>query len=182
MPSLKSLTDHFKGQFFNEKHQEIIANGSNFMEITPEEVKKNKGRLKNNKAAGPDGTKSEDLKEMDDIFIAEKLNILLKTRDKILTHGVIVPVLKPKKSAIDPSSYRPITLLSPWRKLLSLIVLERITRDLDEDMNRSQHAYCKAKSTGDVVLAHKLMMAGNIEREFNPTLVGIDMSKAFDTV
>ena len=119
---------------------------------------------------------------MDDQEIADNLNKLLKNRDKVLTHGIIIPVFKPKKNALDPGSYRPITLLSAWRKLLSSIVLDRITHDLDEAMDHSQHAYCRGKSTGDVVLAHKIMLAGSIERELNPTLVGIDMSKAFDTV
>jgi len=90
--------------------------------------------------------------------------------------------LKPKKNAQEASSYRPITLLSCWRKLLSLIILRRISNDMDESIDRSQHAYCKDKSTGDVVLAHKILIAGSIERNVDPRLIGIDMSKAFDTV
>ena len=49
-------------------------------------------------------------------------------------------------------------------------------------MSYTQHAYCKNKSTTDVVLAHKLLIGGSIEREMSTTVVGIDMSAAFDTV
>lgn len=49
-------------------------------------------------------------------------------------------------------------------------------------MDRSQHAYTSGKSAGDVVLAHKFLIAGSLEHDFEPTIVGIDMSKAFDTV
>ena len=61
-------------------------------------------------------------------------------------------------------------------------MLRRISNKLDRGINHSQHAYCSEKSTSDIVLAHKLLIAGSIERDMNPTVIGIDMSKAFDTV
>ena len=40
----------------------------------------------------------------------------------------------------------------------------------------------KNKSAADNVLFHKILIALNIEKEFDSIFVGIDMSKAFDTV
>ena len=108
--------------------------------------------------------------------MCEKLNQLIETRDITLTSGLLFPALKPGKKSTDPASYRPIILLSTWRKLLSLIVLNGIRDQLEQVMNRSQHAYVQNMGTGDVILAHKFMIAASIEKEFEPLIVGIDMS------
>ena len=139
-------------------------------------------RLKNRRAPGPDEVTSEDIKKMTDEEIADTLNKMLKNQDKTLTHGYISPILKPNKNRLIPESYRPVILLSVWRKLLSLIILRRIDDELEQSISRSQHAYSKNKSSGDVILSHKLLFAASIEKDFYPSLIGIDMSKAFDTV
>ena len=178
-----ALTKHFSNCFFNDTHIPIRPGEEpNFDKITEEEVSRHKTKLKNNRATGPDGTSSEDLKKMDNLHISETLNQMINSRSEILTHGYVVPIPKPGKNPLESSSYRPITLLSVWRKLLSSIVLERINRHINKNMDRSQHAYTEGKSTSDVVLTHKFLLAGSLEYEFNPTIVGIDMSKAFDNV
>ena len=40
----------------------------------------------------------------------------------------------------------------------------------------------KSKSSGDVVLTHRLISAAGTERQVNPKLISIDMSEAFDAV
>ena len=85
-----------------------------------------------------------------------------------------------KSSSMEAASYRPVILLSAYRKLLSKIILARINKDLDAFINPSQHAV--AKSTSDVVLINKMMIASCIERNLELKIIGIDLSKAFDTV
>ena len=38
------------------------------------------------------------------------------------------------------------------------------------------------KSVADIIQFHKILIGLNLEREFDATLVAIDMSKAFDTI
>ena len=180
---MTKITEHFKKCFTNELDSSVILPSKlTFDPILVDEVERNKHRLKNKRAPGPDGLTAEELKFMDSALITEKLNSMIEERDEILTHGHIAPILKPGKNMLKTESYRPIILPSVWRKLLSMIVLRRIEGYLDERIDRSQHAHSRNKSTGDVVLTHKLLYAASIERKFDPKVVGIDMSKAFDTV
>ena len=94
--------------------------------------------LKNRRATGADGVKSEDLKAMPVETVADNLNQLIQNRDTSLTHGLIAPVHKPNKHSLDPASYRPVILLSVYRKLLSKIILARINQDLDAFISPSQ--------------------------------------------
>ena len=64
---------------------------------------------------------------MDLQLIECKLNEFInKKKDKTLTEGYQIPIDKPGKDATKPENYRPVTLLSVWKKLLSEIVLQRI--------------------------------------------------------
>ena len=180
-PSLNMFTDHYRNCFSGDD-QPIIPKGDDINYVTIEEVASVKSKLKNRRAPGPDGLTSEDMKKMKDDEIADTLNDMLINQNNILTHGYIMPILKPNKNRVIPESYRPVILLSAWRKLLSLIVLRRIDDQLEQIINRSQHAYSKNKSSGDVILTHKLLFAASVEKDFNPSLVGVDMSNAFDTV
>ena len=103
-------------------------------------------------------------------------------RDKNLTAGYLVPISKPGKDPDKPENHRPVILLSTYRKLLSQIILNRINPVIDKSISSSQFAYRTGRSTGDVVLAHKYLIAGAKTKKFAYTCVGIDMSKAFDTV
>ena len=85
---------------------------------------------------------------------------MIKKKDTTLTEGYLVPIKKPGKDAKDPASFRPINLLSSYRKLLSTIILSRINNRFEETMSTSQFAYRAGKSTGDIVLAHKYLIAG----------------------
>ena len=40
----------------------------------------------------------------------------------------------------------------------------------------------KEKSAADIILFHKILIGLNLEREFDATLVSIDMSETFDAV
>ena len=58
----------------------------------------------------------------------------------------------------------------------------RIEKVLEMTISPSQYAYRANRSAGDVVLAHKYLIAGAYSKGQNTTCIGIDMSKAFDTV
>ena len=139
-PSLNKFTDHYRNCFPGDD-KPIISKGDVINYVTIEEVASVKSKLKNRRAPGPDDLLSEDMKKMKDEEIADTLNTMLVNQNNILTHGYISPILKPNKNRVIPGSYRPVILLSTWRKLLSLIVLRRIDGQLEQIINRSQHAY-----------------------------------------
>ena len=94
----------------------------------------------------------------------------------------IVPVLGPGGPPNEGTSYRPISLLSPIAKVLEKIILPEITNNIDNI--ESQHGYKKQHSTTTAL--HKIN--NTIAEGFNSKpskrtiLVGLDMSKALDTV
>ena len=138
--------------------------------------------LKNGKAAGPDGLKAEDVKKMDPAELTKLMNDMIKNNDPKLKNGYLAPILKPGKDPFKPESYRPVTLLSVYRKILSRILLRRINPILDRETAKSQYAYRAERSTGDIVLVHKYLISAVKMKGLVKKCIGIDLSKAFDTV
>ena len=91
--------------------------------ITVQEVLAQVNNLKNRRATGADVVKSEDLKAMPVETVADNLNQVIQNRDTSLTHGLIAPVHKPNYNSLEPASYRPVIILSVYRKLLSKVIL-----------------------------------------------------------
>ena len=182
MPEIRKLTKYFESCFYKEDQKNITLSKNEPNCITNIEVEYFVKQLKNKRASGPDGLKSEDLKSLPIQEVTQNLNNYITRSDPVLTHGLIAPILKPGKDPTEPSSYRPIILFSVYRKLLSKIVLHRIRNILNMLIDKYQYAYQQAKSTTDVILIHKLLIAGCLERTLHLKVVGIDMSKAFDTV
>ena len=80
------------------------------------------------------------------------------------------------------TSLRPVTLLQTLRKVLSLIVLERIRDPVENFVPPSQSAFRRYRSTADVVWC-KRWLTSIIERKKKEIhILGIDLSRAFDTV
>ena len=65
---------------------------------------------------------------------------------------------------------------------MNLIITSRIEKVLEKTISPSQYAHRANRSAGDVVLAHKYLIAGAYSKSQNNTCIGIDMSRAFDAV
>ena len=184
-PSIVELTKYCKSCFYRIDQPVIEEEKLPLRVITEQEVAAHVNKLKDRRATGADCVKSEDLKtcvKSEDLkTITDNLNQLIEIKDTSLTHGLIAPVHKPNKNSMKTAGYRPVIFLSAYRKLLSKIILARKNKDLDAFISPSQHAYAVGKSTSDVVLIHKMMIAFRIERNVELKIIGIDMSKAFDT-
>ena len=95
--------------------------------------------------------------------------------------GVIVTVPKPgKKPTVE--NRRPITLLNNLRKILSLVILERIRPAVEEYLGPSQSGFRRNRGTADAVWAHRFMISKAQKFYTRFHILGIDLSKAFDTV
>ena len=156
--------------------------------FTPEEVKRAIKKLKNNKAAGIDDIKAEQLKYGPDIIaceIADILNICAETgkHPKEIKLGVLSALQKPGKPLGPCKSLRPIVLLSMLRKILAIIMIDRIGDKVRHVIPPSQAAYSRGRSTTEHVMAFKLLAEKAVTSlEYIIHFLQSDMSRAFDTV
>jgi exonuclease III len=154
--------------------------------IEKSEVEFALNRLNNGRTVGPDGIPGELLK-----YGGPMIAITLKTifnqmfeRQEYLTslgEGLLVPLNKPgKEHTVD--NVRPITLLNMTRKTLSLVVLHRMKSAVQSFVPLSQCGFRAGRSTMDAAWAYAWLkaMAWKYKRAIH--IIGIDMSKAFDTV
>jgi hypothetical protein len=98
-------------------------------------------------------------------------------------HGVVIPVYKGgNKDRKEPSSYRPVSLLSALSKVLELVVKSCLQAHLDVSGNipASQHGFRRGRScTTAIAAAHAAWIKGKAAGK----VVGIlafDLSAAFD--
>ena len=112
--------------------------------------------MANNKAPGKDNINVELIKYVPEEIYKEIANILNgifernDTRIKLGT-GILLPLLKPKKTQGPVKNLRPITLLEVIRKILSKIFMNRTKGKINKHLSRSQSAYRKSRSTANVV-------------------------------
>lgn len=154
--------------------------------ITTEEVRAAISQLNNNKSPGPDSIKAEELKclsENQQQQIAEMFNNMYKRRDQIdIGKGTLILLNKPNKAKGPLENLRPIVLLSTIRKILSTITLHRIRSKVEEFLSPSQSGFRQNRSTSDIVWAHRWLKARTEKHQEAYTILGIDMSSAFDTI
>ena len=152
-----------------------------------EEIKQAVEKLKNNKSPGKDKIKAEQIKPPKILYkiIADMFNHMAKTGKYPieLTEGLIIPIQKQGKQKGKIENLRPITLLNQIRKILSIVMLNRINSRIDNEINITQTAYRSGRSVTENVFTFKILAEKAIStsnNEINVTL--FDMSKAFDTV
>ena len=190
-PLLKLTTDFYR-EFFNKPGMETVDrwgdHGPNplTIEISVAEVAYAASKLKNGKAPGPDGIPCELLKYAGmevKIKIAETLNKMFATQDPLLLlgNGLLIVLNKPGKERVVTNT-RPITLLNAYRKLLSLIALFRLQPDLEKFVSPAQCGFRRRRSTTDIAWAYSWLKANSWKYQRAIHVVGIDISKAFDTV
>ena len=156
--------------------------------ISEPEVIKALQRLNNRKACGEDNIPSELLKNGGKVvasFIATFLNTpIVQGLDlsDIIGRGILVPLAKPNKPLGPLSSLRPVVLLNSVRKVFSLIVLRRISKDVSEYLGHISSGFRAGRSTSDVVFAQRWISAKVQRFPCKYYALGLDMSKAFDTV
>ncbi|KAL1122950.1 hypothetical protein AAG570_003275 [Ranatra chinensis] len=156
---------------------------------TPREIEKIIKKLKNNKSPGSDGIPNTVLKH----FTRKALVKLTNITNAILKHAyypthwktaTVIALPKPGKPTTEPSSYRPISLLSSLAKVVDRIILNRLT-DVGDKMRiipdnqfgfRRNHATIHQLSR---VVSH---ISGNMAKRNITAMVLLDSEKAFDTV
>jgi hypothetical protein len=186
------LKNWFEGQFTNQHTEPSLEpfDGPARPLNTPvsrSEVAIAARSLKNNRATGPDGIQNELLKyggESLHTTYSSIINNCFETNTHLHKVGeaIITPLQKPKKPKGPLQNIRPLTLSNAARKILSLVTLRRIQRQVDHYTGPWQAAYKQGRSCSDIVWCQRMLIAVVMNKQFCFHKMGIDMSSAFDTI
>ncbi|KAI5714830.1 hypothetical protein M8J77_006182 [Diaphorina citri] len=170
----------------NNESEIIIENEEEAEEPTLEEIRAAVKILKNGKAAGKDGIPTEVLKKGGE-KLSEKIWLLMRTiwkEESIPSdwkESIICPILK-KGDPLQCKNYRGISLLCTTYKILSIILLKRITPYVEAKMGPQQAGFRGNRSTVDQIHIFRQILSKC--REFNVPVHGlfVDLKKAFDSI
>lgn len=180
------------------RHARIIKNRvvthpitSTWKQVTEVEVKQHIKQLRNS-STGPDNVHNRCLKNYTEALVKH----LTKLFNQILIQGYIpnewkkaniILLLKPKKDKQQPSSYRPISLLSCLGKLLEKIIKQRLMLELERRNILPQHQAGfrpKRSTTYNIVRLERY-----VEKHLHSTtqrrhsaVIFFDIKAAFDSV
>ena len=155
-------------------------------EISRMEVERAAKRLSNHRALGPDNVDGELIKNGGE-YLYEELstifNSIFTTHETIeeLKEGYLYALNKPGKVRRAENT-RPLVFLPAMRKVLSNIVLDRISEKAGEFLSLGQHAYRARRSTTEVSMTAQWLRAMSERYEERIHIMGIDLSKAFDCI
>ena len=177
------ITQQFENHFTDQETEELTKGSTSFFRLDFNQKSEKQWRSSQT-------TKHMDLtkwhqktwKSPNQKLSQKTLNEMLRERDEKLTNGYMLANLKPGKNGTGQDGYIPVNLLSNYRKLSSLIILKSTIPKIEALMLPSQYAYRTGKSAGDIVLAHKYLLAISSTKMIKKVFAGVDMSKAFDTV
>jgi exonuclease III len=186
----------FHDQVTQQSHD--IKNGINtphnakkWKQITTTEVIWNIKQLRNS-STGPDNIHNRCLKNHTKSFVQHLTNLF----NLILNVGYIptswkkaniILLLKPKKEKVNPSSYRPISLLSCLGKLLEKIIKQRLTVEIERRNILPEHqaGFRSRKSTTYNIIRLERYMKGQVHRtsgKRHAAVILFDIKAAFDSV
>lgn len=143
-------------------------------------------KMRNNKAAGPDGISAEIMKKVGPVLFKSVYALLLKIwkEEKIpaqLRDALIVSIFK-KGDKADCRNYRGIFLLSTLGKALARVLAKRLTTLLESKLPKSQSGFRTNRGTTDMIfIAHQLQEKCQ-EQNLPLYIYFISLTKAFDSV
>ena len=107
---------------------------------------------------------------------------IAKLCDIGIGEGILIVLQKQGKMAGLFTSLRPISLLNTIRKIFSLMTQERVGDKVDGFLSSSQSAYQHDRSAQDLIWCHRWLAATAIRYNTPIHVLGLDMSRAFDTI
>lgn len=156
--------------------------------VTATDVQQATGKLKRGKSHGADGVTAEHVKDAHPVLF----HILAFFLSAVLFTGVLPAawhvsrlLLLPKRpGARHASHFRPLMLPATLKKLLSVVLLTRLTRVCEERgvPGTCQHAYRAGRSTDTALLAIKAKLAALAAAGLRAVVLVLDICRAFDGV
>lgn len=171
--------------FFNDTSNEFSCTDYADEDELINEIKK----LKNKKSPGTDKIKNTLIKKLPSRGIAYMLfiiNACLKFSyfpDR-WKEAKVTPILKPSKDPTITTSYRPISLLCAFSKILERIILNRINKFLEEHnvIPEEQHGFKKKFSTTHQLTKMVHKTKNGLKDKCSTGIIMLDVEKAFDRV
>jgi len=145
-------------------------------------------KLDTHKSMGPDGMHPQVLRELADV-IAEPLSIIFERSWRTgevpedWKKANLTPVFKKGKED-DPGNYRPVSLTSIPGKVMEQLILNVITKQVEEKkvIRSSQHGFTKGKSCLTNLIAFYDGMTGWVDEGRAADVVYLNFRKPLDTV
>jgi Reverse transcriptase (RNA-dependent DNA polymerase) len=144
--------------------------------------------LKSRKSPGQDRIQNFILKKLPFralVLITKLINacILQSYFPKNWKIAKIIAIQKENKDPTNPSSYRPISLLSSISKLLEKVLLNRINKHVDNNniIPNHQFGFRKAHSTTHQLYRVTKLIKNNMLRHKSTGMISLDNEKAYDT-
>uniref|UniRef100_A0A669Q825 Reverse transcriptase domain-containing protein n=1 Tax=Phasianus colchicus TaxID=9054 RepID=A0A669Q825_PHACC len=156
--------------------------------VREEVVREHLGNTSVHKSMGPDGMHPQVLRELEEV-IAEPLSVIFERSWRTTEvpedwriANVTLVFKKSKKE--DPGNYRPVSLTSVPGKVMEQLVLDAISRQLEEKevIRSSQHVFTRGRSCLTNLVAFYDVVSGWVDGGKAVDVVYLDFSKAFDTV
>ncbi|CCD18584.1 putative Reverse transcriptase (RNA dependent DNA polymerase) RNase H [Trypanosoma vivax] len=159
---------------------------STFQPITEAQLDVALRELSSGTAPGDNGIHFEELKQLGRVSrrcILRLFNCSLRAGQAPgkWRHGIVVPVLKPKKPANSIASFRPVTLTSTLCKLMERIVARRVRDCIGDKMKPRQAGIRPVRSTLDALMQVTSAVRRRKDGE-KTAAVSIDYARAFDSV
>lgn len=156
---------------------------------SPSEIKKLIRALKAKKSPGDDAISNKVIKKLPfraTVLLTKIVNACLQLGyfPKDWKTAKVIAILKPNKVPTEPSSYRPISLLSSLSKILEKIILKRIN-DHSERCHiipHHQFGFKNGHSTVHQLFRVVKMVKTNFARKRSTGMFLLDIEKAFDTI
>ena len=161
-------------------------------EISQEEIRKAAKKMKNNKAAGPDGIPNEFLKQ---VLANGKIARLMEQFFNVIYekgqtpkewgHGMIHTIFKGKGDPTEPGGYRGITLLNSTGKLFGKIMADRIRRRAEREgiLIPNQMGFRPKHGTVDSALILRWLAERELKKKGGKLYTSfVDFEKAFDKI
>lgn len=158
----------------------------NCEEPSKQEIREATARLKNRKAAGPDGIPAEALKADIDTSVEMLHPLFAKIWEKEegptdWKEGYLVKI--PKKGDLSQCyNYRGIMLLSVPGKIFNRILLERIRRAVDPQLRDEQAGFRPNRSCVDQIATLRIIVEQSLEWNTPLYINFVDYEKAFDSL
>ena len=181
--------EHFEKLLNEENPRRISEEGNPIERVVPdisrEEVKRALNKMKNGKAAGPDGIPVEVWKVLQE----EGVDILWDLYSKIFRqekipeswrNSSLIPIYKGKGDIQDCSNYRGIKLISHTMKVYERIIDQRVRNETE--ISEEQFGFMPERGTVDAIFALRQTMEKYAEKQRDLHLVFIDLEKAYDRV
>lgn len=156
---------------------------------SPTEIKNLIRSLKLKKAPGDDSIPNLVLKKLPFraiVFLTKLVNacLLLGYFPNNWKLAKVIAILKPNKNPTDPSSYRPISLLSSLSKILERILLKRINAHCEHNYIIPDHqfGFRNKHSTAHQLYRVVKSVKNNFKLKKSTGMILLDIEKAFDTI